>query len=137
MVIKFEKNGIIFVLLPKNVPHTKMFLITNPNLVLRKWEIGMESVAVESDSLLVVNDINCDLAEDFYFGLIISDCISPVKEILNCSFSFVRKLANQLAHTLPELLFLFLVLEFGIQSPPEFIVDVLNVDLNGYPLLVF
>ena len=67
-----------------------------------KWlkEVGMSLMLLESDALVMVNAIKHCKVNDACFGLIIADCISLLKEIPNCSISFVRTLANQVAHVL-------------------------------------
>ena len=63
-------------------------------------EVGMSSVLLESNALVVTNFIKQCKIDDVCFGLIIAYCISILKEIPNCSVSFVRKSANQVAHVL-------------------------------------
>ena len=63
-------------------------------------EVGMSSMLLESDALVVINTIKHCKVDDAYFGLIIADFISLLKEIPNCSISFVRRSAKQVAHVL-------------------------------------
>ena len=48
----------------------------------------------------MVNAIKHFKVDDACFGLISADYISLLKELPDCSVSFVRKLANQVAHVL-------------------------------------
>ena len=54
----------------------------------------MSSVLLEPDALVMVN------VDDACFDFIIADCISLLKEIPNCSVSFVRRSTNQVTHVL-------------------------------------
>ncbi|XVF52569.1 hypothetical protein PTKIN_Ptkin05aG0029000 [Pterospermum kingtungense] len=62
--------------------------------------LHFSSVIVESDAVSVVNALKNNLINDSCFALIITDCISLVKEISGCSVVDVRQSANQVAHSL-------------------------------------
>ena len=53
-------------------------------------EVGMSLVLLEYDALVVINAIKHCKADDACFDLIITDCISLLKELPNCSISDQR-----------------------------------------------
>ena len=95
-----------FVAARSNVQHSNMLTpFVAKALSFREalsWlkEVGMSSVLLESNAFVVVNAIKHCKVDDTCFGLISADCISLLKEIQNCSVSFVRKSTNQVAHVL-------------------------------------
>lgn len=59
------------------------------------------NVCFELDSLLVVQAMRRKTGADrSYFGDVISDCVSMLKDLRSCNVSFVRRLANEAAHTI-------------------------------------
>ena len=60
----------------------------------------MCSMLLKSDALVVINAIKHCKVDNVCFGLIITDCISLLTKIWNCSISFVKISVNQVAHVL-------------------------------------
>ncbi|KAG8646930.1 hypothetical protein MANES_09G042601v8 [Manihot esculenta] len=56
-------------------------------------------VCMETDCELVVNALNSSHSDSLYFKLIINDCKALLHELQYISFAFVRRSANQVAHT--------------------------------------
>lgn len=44
--------------------------------------------------------LNSDCINMSYFGSVVVDCISLAKRLFHCEFSFVKRRANQAAHSL-------------------------------------
>ena len=91
-------------------------------------EVGMSLVLLESDALVVINAIKHCKVDDACFGLIIADCISLLKEIPNCSVSFVRRSTKQVAYVLARASVSMSGLGVWHLDPPALIVDVLKLD---------
>ena len=83
---------------------------------------------LESDALVMVNAIKHYKVNDACFDLIIADCISLLKEIPNCSISFIRTLANQVALVLARASVSIPGLGVWHLYPLILIVDVLKLD---------
>ncbi|XP_073129262.1 uncharacterized protein [Henckelia pumila] len=66
-----------------------------------KWinELNLSKVIVESDALVVVEALRSTIQDVSSLGLILEYCSSLASE-LHSSFSFVRRSANQMAHSL-------------------------------------
>ncbi|KAM7465960.1 hypothetical protein LguiB_013522 [Lonicera macranthoides] len=60
----------------------------------------LSNVTVESDSLMLINAIRGNFSVSSYFGMIVQDCKVLVKDLGNCSFSFICRSANQAAHAI-------------------------------------
>ncbi|XVF61159.1 hypothetical protein PTKIN_Ptkin08bG0107200 [Pterospermum kingtungense] len=65
--------------------------------VIRNSEGGF--VAVKAMRLRPIRN---NVVDDSIVGMVISNCISLVKEIPNCTICFVRRTTNQVAHTLAK-----------------------------------
>ncbi|XVF82038.1 hypothetical protein PTKIN_Ptkin16aG0010900 [Pterospermum kingtungense] len=91
-------------------------------------DLRMESVIVETDALVVVNAVQYGLTTDSYFGMIIDDCISIIKEIPYYKVSFVRRSVNRVSHVLARASVSMFGLRVWHLVPPNFICDVLNND---------
>ena len=61
---------------------------------------GFQRVLMELDSLLLVEAMNKNMEYKSPIGLIMKDCVSLMKEILECNLCFVRRSANKAAHCL-------------------------------------
>ncbi|XP_073154078.1 uncharacterized protein [Henckelia pumila] len=67
-----------------------------------KWikDLNLTNVIVESDALIVVDALRTWFSDVSSLGLILEDCSLLASELHSCSFSFVRRSANQSAHSL-------------------------------------
>ena len=61
-------------------------------------DMKLSNVTVESDSLMLINTIRENFSASSYFGMIVQDCKVLAKDLGNCSFSFIRRSANQVVH---------------------------------------
>ena len=92
-------------------------------------DLGLRDVCVESDALLLITALR-GTSDDFsYFGLIVQDCKRLASDLLNCSFRFVRRSANQATHVLARAADSMSGQECWEDVPPSFISNVLEVDL--------
>ncbi|CAI9771522.1 unnamed protein product [Fraxinus pennsylvanica] len=55
---------------------------------------------IEMDALLVYSALQKDDVDNSYLGILIEECRLIAKELLNLKFNWVRRSANQVAHTL-------------------------------------
>lgn len=88
----------------------------------------LNHVHIELDSLAVCQAFGSKMLDSSYFGSIIDDCRSIVKDLGSCSVYFIRRSANSVAHALAR--------EAGSLSDrkewcdvPSFLIDVLWRDL--------
>lgn len=89
-------------------------------------EIFMDSIIVEMDSLHVFNEIY-SVSSPSSFGLIVSDIKEIAMHFIHLNFLFVKRSANQVAHTLARhVVSLSGCMEWF--SIPPFILDVLRLD---------
>ena len=58
----------------------------------------MCSMLLKSDAFVVINAIKHCKVDNVCFDLIITDCISLLTKIWNCSISFVKRSLNLMAH---------------------------------------
>ncbi|XP_073126761.1 uncharacterized protein [Henckelia pumila] len=65
-------------------------------------DLSYSDIMVESDALTLIEALKKRSPDDSYVGLIIEDCRFLALELNSCSFVFVRRSANQAAHTLAK-----------------------------------
>ncbi|XP_073137691.1 uncharacterized protein [Henckelia pumila] len=65
-------------------------------------DLSYSNIMVESDALTLIEALKKRSPDDSYVGLIIEDCRFLALELNSCSFIFVRRSANQTAHTLAK-----------------------------------
>ncbi|KAM7472433.1 hypothetical protein LguiA_010616 [Lonicera macranthoides] len=92
--------------------------------------IYLEKVIIESDSLNIVQRLKSQDEDFSRVGLIINDCKSLVKGFNQCVFSFVRRSANSVAHSLARAANSVSGRVSWMSHPPLFISDVLVSDLS-------
>ncbi|CAI9773810.1 unnamed protein product [Fraxinus pennsylvanica] len=86
---------------------------------------------IEMDSLLVYNALQKYEVDNSYFGLLIEECRFLALDMPNVKFSWVRRSANQVAHTLAKAASSFHdTIEWSNYSP-LFISNVLLADLSN------
>ena len=61
---------------------------------------GFQRVSMMSDGILLVEVMNKNVKYKSPVGLIMKDCVSLLKEILECNLCFVRRSVNKAAHCL-------------------------------------
>ena len=61
--------------------------------------LGINRVILESDAQHVIFALNNTMKDFFYFSLVISDYKILAKDLVEFSFVFTNKSANQVAHT--------------------------------------
>ncbi|XP_073120315.1 uncharacterized protein [Henckelia pumila] len=63
-------------------------------------DLSYSDIMVESYALTLIEALKKRSPDDSYVGLIIEDCRFLALELKSCSFAFVRRSANQVAHSL-------------------------------------
>ncbi|XP_073128662.1 uncharacterized protein [Henckelia pumila] len=63
-------------------------------------DLSYSDIVLESDALTLIEALKNRSPDDFYVGLIIEDARFLALELNSCSFAFVRRSANQAAHSL-------------------------------------
>lgn len=63
-------------------------------------EKGRIRVIVESDCLTVIQSVRSNYTMVSYFGSIIEDCKTLLKELRSVSLLFIRRSANKVAHAI-------------------------------------
>ncbi|KAJ9139642.1 hypothetical protein P3X46_030355 [Hevea brasiliensis] len=90
---------------------------------------GWTKVQLESDSLLLVQAVSSRLTYRSYFGSIVNDRKWLMRDLQFCSLHFVRKAANQAAHTVARAA----ISEPGenewVDEVPSFLEDAVQFDL--------
>ncbi|KAL2504532.1 RNase H domain-containing protein [Abeliophyllum distichum] len=61
-----------------------------------------EVQTIEMDTLLVHNALQNDGVDNSYFGILIEECRVLARELPNLEFNWVKRLANQVIHTLAK-----------------------------------
>ena len=92
--------------------------------------LNISKVIVESDALQVINCLNGDHSDKSYFGNIIDDCKILSKDLGVCLFKFVRRSANQVAHTLAKATGSMSDRGVWFYNHPQFLSHVIDVDLH-------
>lgn len=88
---------------------------------------NLAKVAFELDSLLVVQAMRHTGKDLSYFGDIITECLSIIKDLRSYSIHFVKRSANITAHTIArEVISLSGRLEWN--SVPSFLINVISLD---------
>ncbi|KAG8638764.1 hypothetical protein MANES_14G060250v8 [Manihot esculenta] len=86
-------------------------------------------ICVETDCELIVNALNSPHTDSSYFELMINDCKALLQELQYVSFAFVRRSANQVAHTVARAA--SSMSDFDWVCPPLFLYDTLSFDVNN------
>ncbi|KAJ8767776.1 hypothetical protein K2173_020716 [Erythroxylum novogranatense] len=87
-------------------------------------------ICVETDCLIVSQFLESTHIFSSYFSVIIQDCKALLHELSSVSFAFVRKPANQVAHTIARAANSMSSFEWGV-CPPSFLYDALTLDFNN------
>lgn len=91
--------------------------------------LQVREVVVESDSQSLINALNQNDVDFSSFGLVIENCKTMQKVFNHCSFVFVRKSVNRVAHCLAKEACYVSGQDIRVSYPPPFIFDVLEMDL--------
>lgn len=96
-----------------------------------KWlkSIQVDHAQIETDALLVVEAVKHSTCCTS-FDLILNDIRNLADDFSSLSFVFVKRSANKAAHSLARDALLIADRKVWGPSPPPFLVDVLNLDLN-------
>ncbi|XP_073275463.1 uncharacterized protein [Primulina huaijiensis] len=92
--------------------------------------MNVQEVIFESDSKIVVEAISSETEDNSEFGAIISECREVIRQKPSFSVCFTRRQANKVAHNLARAS-CFHARPSIWNTPPDFIIDVLNEDRNS------
>ena len=90
--------------------------------------LGLNKVILESDAQFVIQSILNPKVDVSYFGSLINDCRSLAKDLGECSFVFVKRSANQVAHVLAKAIGSEFDQGVWTSVPPLFLINVLTFD---------
>ncbi|KDP37578.1 hypothetical protein JCGZ_08269 [Jatropha curcas] len=80
-------------------PHTADAILFREALSWVKGK-GMDRVLFETNSQMLVQALQRPLNDGTYFGSIVADCKLLIEELSHCSFCFMKRSANRVAHLL-------------------------------------
>ena len=90
--------------------------------------LGLNRVVVESDSQLLVKAFQGTNRDLSYFGSLVEDRKILSKHLGDCLFTFAKRSANQVVHSLARTAGSMSDRENWVSCPPSFIFDVLDLD---------
>ena len=90
--------------------------------------LGFNKVIIESNAQVVVQAMLSAKEVFSYFGFVIEDCKSFVKDLGECVFVFTKRSANQMAHTLAKAAGSVSDQGEWTVNPPPFLINVLAFD---------
>ncbi|KAL2493724.1 uncharacterized protein Fot_37481 [Forsythia ovata] len=121
--------------------HCGSLLSNSSNSILIFWTLGVREAlywikskfpevrTIEMDTLLVHSALHNDGGDNSYFGILIEECRFLARDLPNLKFNWVRRSANQVAHTLAKTASSLHGVADWSHSPPLFIANVLLDDL--------
>lgn len=84
---------------------------------------------LESDSQLLVQELQRQDELDSIFGLIFGDCKIVLKDLGNCIFSYIKRSVNQVAHVLAKAVGSMFDRGEWEHVPPPFLINLLRADI--------
>uniref|UniRef100_A0A803QQI1 Reverse transcriptase domain-containing protein n=1 Tax=Cannabis sativa TaxID=3483 RepID=A0A803QQI1_CANSA len=94
-------------------------------------EAQWQNVTLESDCLCAVQAIRSSLDMFSTFGLIVKDCKILLASLTNVSISFVKRIANLVAHNFANAAILFPDRRFNLEHKPTDLLPYLVVEVHG------
>ncbi|CAI9760115.1 unnamed protein product [Fraxinus pennsylvanica] len=90
---------------------------------------SLEVQTIEMDALLVYNALQSEGIDNSYFGILTEECRLLAREFPHLKFRWVRRSANQVAHTLAKTAESLHAIVEWFYFPPSFLSSVLIADL--------
>ncbi|XP_074318299.1 uncharacterized protein LOC141655100 [Silene latifolia] len=91
-------------------------------------QMGIESVILESDSLVLVTLLKTRKVENSNLGNVVQGILRLSEEFGSCAFSFVKRNGNKAAHSMAHYSPLDYSTRIWVASCPELIADIVSAD---------